>query len=73
MLGLELGDGLVALQAETRGPIVPQSASERERPHYGLIGIQERASALGGEFAAGPTRDGWQVRCQFPLEGNGSP
>jgi signal transduction histidine kinase len=73
MLGLELGDGLVALRAETRGPVVPQSASERERPHYGLIGIQERASALGGEFAAGPTRDGWQVRCQFPLEGNGSP
>jgi signal transduction histidine kinase len=73
LLGLELGDGLVALRAETHGPVVPQSASERERPHYGLIGIQERASALGGEFDAGPTRDGWQVRCQFPLEGDGSP
>ena len=68
MLGLELTSGRVELFAETSGPLVAQSASERERPHYGLIGMQERATALGGEFAAGPTRDGWQVRCRFPLE-----
>ena len=54
-LGLELADGRVALVAETSGPVVAGSASERERPHYGLIGMQERATALGGEFAAGPT------------------
>jgi signal transduction histidine kinase len=30
--------------------------------------MEERATALGGEFAAGPTRDGWQVRCRLPLE-----
>ena len=68
MLGLELTSGRVELLAETSGPLVAQSASERERPHYGLVGMQERATALGGEFAAGPTRDGWQVRCQLPLE-----
>ena len=68
MLGLELTNGRVELLAETSGPLVAQSASERERPHYGLIGMQERATALGGEFAAGPTRDGWQVRCRLPLE-----
>jgi signal transduction histidine kinase len=72
MLGLELRNGRVALLAETSGPLVAQSASERERPHYGLIGMRERATALGGEFAAGPTAHGWQVRCELPVEDGAS-
>jgi signal transduction histidine kinase len=72
VLGLELADGKVALVAETSGPLATGSASERERPRYGLIGMRERATALGGEFAAGPTRDGWQVRCELPVEDEGS-
>ena len=68
MLGLELASGRAKPLAETSGPLVAESASERERPHYGLIGMEERATALGGEFAAGPTRDGWEVRCRLPLE-----
>ena len=72
MLGLELANGRVALLAETSGPVVAGSASERERPHYGLIGMQERATALGGKFDAGPTRDGWRVRCELPVEDEGS-
>jgi signal transduction histidine kinase len=68
-LGLELRDGRVALQAETSGPVVAGSASA---PHYGLIGMQERATALGGEFAAGPTPDGWRLRCELPVEAEGS-
>jgi signal transduction histidine kinase len=71
-LGLALANGRVELLAETTGPLVAQSASERERPHYGLIGMQERATALGGEFDAGPTRDGWRVRCELPMEDEGS-
>jgi signal transduction histidine kinase len=71
-LGLELADGRVALVAETSGPLVAGSVTERERPHYGLIGMQERATALGGEFTAGPTREGWLVRCELPLEERGS-
>ena len=67
-LGLELADGRVELSAETSGPLLAQSSSERKRPHYGLIGMQERATALGGEFAAGPTSDGWRVHCEFPIE-----
>jgi signal transduction histidine kinase len=70
-LGLELANGRVELLAETSGPLVAQSASQRERPHYGLTGMQERATALGGEFAAGPTRDGWQVLCELPVEDGG--
>jgi signal transduction histidine kinase len=68
VLGLELTNGRVEIVAETRGPVVVASASERDRPRYGLIGMQERATALGGEFAAGPTPAGWLVTCRFPLE-----
>jgi signal transduction histidine kinase len=71
-LGLELANGRVALLAETSGPLVAGTASERERPHYGLIGMEERATALGGMFAAGPTRDGWRMRCELPVEDEGS-
>jgi signal transduction histidine kinase len=67
-LGLELTDGRVTILAETRGPVVSSSSSsERERPRYGLVGMQERATALGGEFAAGPTPDGWRVSCLLPV------
>ena len=72
LLGLELANGRVELLAETGRPLVAQSAFDRERPHYGLIGMQERATALGGEFAAGPTGDGWRVRCELPVEDEGS-
>jgi signal transduction histidine kinase len=68
-LGLELANGRVALVAETVGPVASETAPERERPHYGLIGMEERATALGGRFAAGPTREGWRVRCELPVEG----
>jgi signal transduction histidine kinase len=69
MLGLELADGSVILLAETSGPLVANSAFEREGPHYGLVGMRERATALGGELAAGPTPGGWRVRCELPVEG----
>jgi signal transduction histidine kinase len=67
LLGLELMDGAVQLVAETTGPIIAAPASERERPHYGLIGMHERAAALGGECAAGPTPSGWRVSCRLPV------
>jgi signal transduction histidine kinase len=72
ILGLELADGRVAIVAETRGPLAASSASEPDRQRYGLIGMQERAIALGGEFAAGPTADGWRVHCELPVEERGA-
>ena len=72
MLGLALANGRLALVAETSGPVVAGSASERERPRFGLIGMRERATALGGEFAAGPTPNGWRVSCELPVEDGGS-
>lgn len=67
-LALEVANGRVALQAQTRGPVVPRSDADSERPHYGLIGMKERATALGGELVAGPTRDGWRLSCELPAE-----
>ncbi|HET8873731.1 MAG TPA: histidine kinase, partial [Gaiellaceae bacterium] len=68
VLALDVGNGRIALVAETSGPVVAGSAADRGRPRYGLIGMQERATALGGDFAAGPTREGWRVSCELPVE-----
>ena len=38
-------------------------------PGVGLRSILERAEELGGTAAAGPTRDGWEVRARLPLDG----
>jgi signal transduction histidine kinase len=35
--------------------------------HFGLVGMRERARALGGELEAGPTDDGWRVQAHLPL------
>jgi signal transduction histidine kinase len=65
-VGLELTNGRVVIVAETEGPVEASSA-ERQRPRYGLVGMQERATALGGEFTAGPTPSGWRVSCHLPV------
>jgi signal transduction histidine kinase len=68
MLGLELENGRVAFVADTTGPLVSRPVSGQDRPGYGLIGMQERATALGGKCAAGPTPAGWRVTCELPVE-----
>jgi signal transduction histidine kinase len=30
--------------------------------------MRERAAALGGELTAGPTVEGWRVRCRVPVQ-----
>jgi signal transduction histidine kinase len=67
VLRLEVGSGRAGLRAETTGPTVASPAGEPERACYGLIGMRERATALGGELTAGPTADGWLVSCTLPL------
>jgi signal transduction histidine kinase len=70
-VAFELADGVVSIVAESRGPLIPGTAADRGRPRYGLIGMQERAAALGGALDAGPTPYGWRVACQIPIEGWG--
>jgi signal transduction histidine kinase len=68
LLGIEVGEGRASLVAETRGATRTPPAGEAERPGYGLVGMRERATALGGDFAAGPTPEGWRVSCRLPLD-----
>jgi signal transduction histidine kinase len=68
VVGLEVAEGRASLLAETTGPTVAGPAGEPERPRYGLVGMRERATALGGELTAGPTPAGWRVSCRLPLE-----
>jgi signal transduction histidine kinase len=65
VLGLEVDAGRACLVAETKGPTA--AAGDTERRRYGLIGMRERAAALGGELTAGPTVDGWLMSCTLPL------
>jgi signal transduction histidine kinase len=68
VLAIEVAEGSALLVAETTGPTVTAPATEPGRPRFGLVGMRERATALGGEFAAGPTTEGWRVSCRLPLE-----
>jgi signal transduction histidine kinase len=71
LLEVEVADGRASLVAETTGPTMPVPPTERDANHYGLTGMRERASALGGELHAGPTAAGWRVSCRIPLGANG--
>jgi signal transduction histidine kinase len=51
------------LEAETTGVAAPNGV----RPGYGIVGMRERATALGGHLAAGPGGGGWLVSCELPL------
>ena len=69
---LELADGHVSVVVQTAGPVLAAPPDEPRRRRYGVIGMRERAIALGGEFAAGPTADGWRVSCRLPLQTAGA-
>jgi signal transduction histidine kinase len=72
VLGIEVGEGRASLVAETTGATDTRPAGQPERPGYGLIGMRERATALGGDFAAGPTPEGWRVSCRLPMDAAGA-
>ncbi len=67
-LNLTVTDGEARLTVDSTGPVDSTVATDPERQRYGLIGMRERATALGGTLAAGPTPEGWQVSCTLPLE-----
>ena len=45
----------------------PAPAPDPDALHFGLVGMAERARALGGQFDAGPTADGWRVEVRLPI------
>jgi signal transduction histidine kinase len=66
-------DRSVELLVETLGPLHGmQARGEPPRSGYGLVGMRERAAAVGGELRAGPTPEGWSVRCVVPIDGRTS-
>lgn len=68
VLAVEAAEDGASLVAETTGPTLAPPAGEPERRGYGLVGMRERANALGGELTAGPTAEGWRISCRLPLE-----
>jgi signal transduction histidine kinase len=70
-VALVVEGGHVALVVESLGPVAPPDVSDGDRPRYGLVGMHERMSAVGGEVDAGPTPTGWVVRCRAPLAPGG--
>ena len=48
-------------------PVGPVSATGGG---YGVRGMRERAQALGGTLAAGPTENGWRVELRIPIAGD---
>jgi signal transduction histidine kinase len=57
----------VVLSVDSSGPIVDGKPEDSEGPRYGIVGMQERMAAIGGQFEAGPTAAGWSVRCRASL------
>ena len=54
---------------EGASPGAPPRVDTAPNGGQGLIGLRERVSMLGGEFDAGPTDAGFEVRARFPLLG----
>jgi signal transduction histidine kinase len=68
VLEIAIGEQEAVFVANTTGPVTPSAPpADRERRSYGVVGMRERATALGGELNAGPTVDGWRVSCRLPL------
>jgi signal transduction histidine kinase len=45
----------------------PAAAPDPNAGHFGLVGMGERARALGGSFDAAATSDGWRVDASLPI------
>ena len=58
-LSVDVSGDVVRLVVADRGR--PASPPDPDSSQFGLVGMAERARALGGQFEAGPTADGWRV------------
>jgi signal transduction histidine kinase len=63
-------DGRVDLEVVDNGSEPPSAAAIPLRPGHGLVGMRERARALGGSLEAGPRPGGgFRVRASLPAAG----
>jgi signal transduction histidine kinase len=67
-VGLAVEDGTLALSVTDDGVGIPPSRGAGDVPGFGLLGMRERAAALGGELTIRPARSrGTEVRLRVPL------
>ena len=55
------------VRAHRRRPRAAAASPDPNSGHFGLIGMSERARALGGSLDAGTTIDGWRVDARLPI------
>ncbi|WFR68302.1 hypothetical protein P9139_08715 [Curtobacterium flaccumfaciens] len=72
---MTIGSEVVDLVVEDRpvhpGPTGAAATVQLGPSGNGIIGMRERATAVGGTLAAGPTTDGgWRVVARLPVIGN---
>jgi signal transduction histidine kinase len=58
----------VAVENQAGAP----SAVDGAAPGVGIIGMTERASAIGGTLRAAPLSDGFRVDAELPYQRNGT-
>lgn len=64
------GDGSLAVTVSDDGRGGTQLPAAAHGGGFGLVGLSERVTALGGELHAGPrTGHGWELRALFPARG----
>jgi signal transduction histidine kinase len=67
-VAIALGEQEIVAVIENRLAEVPVAAGSlgSSGGGYGIAGMRERAEALGGTLAAGPTETGWRVELRIP-------
>jgi signal transduction histidine kinase len=64
-LRIDTADAEVRLLVADHGR--PAEPPDTGAGHFGLVGMRERARALGGDLEAEPSSDGWRVTARLPL------
>ncbi|MER7708850.1 histidine kinase [Kitasatospora sp. NPDC097605] len=63
-----LRQGQLAVEVRNRPPSERGGAPAGGRGGFGLVGLRERAEAVGGSLTAGPTDEGgWETAARFPV------
>jgi signal transduction histidine kinase len=64
---ITVGEEIVAVIENRLAEVpVPAGSLATSGGGYGIAGMRERAEALGGTLAAGPTESGWRVELRIP-------
>ena len=67
---VEIGIDDHAVVARVSNEFTPAAAATDPGPEgYGLVGLREQTTSLGGELSSGPEGDSWVVECRLPIQG----